>query len=158
MKTGIKITAMTIILLLAGSGITKAQYGRAGQARRSTPQYYCMDIPDLTDTQKAKITALGEAHRKQMDELRQAKYNAPDIYTRNEIDAKMLMAQNEHLKNIELLLTDTQKEYYRNNFANQRPGFRANRAPVGRGNGYRAGGRGFRGRSGKVQHNYRPSE
>ena len=146
MKTTIKITAIAMILLLAGSGITNAQNRRAPQARRSAPLNYCMDIPDLTDVQKEKITALKEAHRKMIDDLRQEKYNAPDIYTRNEIDAKMLMTQNEHLKKIEELLTDSQKEYYRSNFTNQRPGFRANRpgrGAAGRGEGYRAGGRGY---------------
>jgi hypothetical protein len=162
MKTKIRITTLAIILLVAGSGLSFAQPGRAARGLNSRPGNFCMSIPDLTDAQKEKITALGEEHRTQMDEMRKAKFDAADIFERNDIAAKMLKAQNEHLKKVEALLTDSQKEYFANNMlSNQRQfagpgranrpgqGARFNRGPAGRGNGYRAANRGYQRGPGK---------
>lgn len=150
MKRGIKITAIAVLLLIAGTGITKAQQGRMAGDRRANPLNFCMNIPDLTDSQKEKIAALNDEHRKQMDQLREERINATDLYARNEIAAKMLLQQNEHMKNLESQLTDSQKKYFRENITDGRPGYRANRGfnrGPGQGNGYRAGwqgnGRGF---------------
>jgi Spy/CpxP family protein refolding chaperone len=145
MNTKMRITAMMFLLILGGTGITKAQYGRFAQGNRpNAPLGYCMDIPDLTDEQKVKITALNEEHRATMDQLRTDKYNAPDLYARNEADMKMLAEMNSHMLKLEALMTDTQKEYFRTNYTNGRAGVRAygEAGFRGRGAGMRAAGRG----------------
>jgi hypothetical protein len=145
MKTKMKITAMMFLLILGGTGITKAQYGRFAQDNRpNAPLGYCMDIPDLTDEQKVKITALNDEHRATMDQLRTDKYNAPDLYARNEAEMKRLAEMNSHMLKMEALLTDTQKEYFRANYTSGRAGVRAygDAGYRGRGAGMQAAGRG----------------
>lgn len=145
MKATIKITAMTILLAIAGTGIMKAQPGRMGQGNRGNQQGFCMSIPDLTDAQKEKVTTLNEEHRKQVDQLRDEKLKAEDIYTRNEIASKMILLQNQHLKSIESLLTDSQKEYFNENILPGNAGPRhavRNGRGFGQGRGFHAGGRG----------------
>jgi Spy/CpxP family protein refolding chaperone len=146
MKTKMKIAAMTFLLILGGTAITKAQYGRVAPANRpNAPLGYCMDIPDLTEEQTVKITALNDEHRAAMDQLRTEKYNAPDLYARNEADMKMLAEMNSHMLKMEALMTDTQKEYFRANYTNGRTGVRAygDAGYRGRGAGMRAAGRGY---------------
>ena len=145
MKAKMKVTAMMFLLILGGTGITKAQYGRVAPANRpNAPLGYCMDIPDITEDQKVKITALNEEHRSAMDQLRTEKYNAPDLYARNEADMKMLAEMNSHMLKMEALMTDTQKEYFRAYYTNGRAGVRAygDAGFRGRGAGMRAAGRG----------------
>ena len=108
MKTKMKITTLAIILLISGSTFSFAQPGRAARGQNQAPGKFCMTIPDLSDAQKEKITVLGEEHRKQMDEMRQEKWDAKDRIQRNEVAIKMLEAQNDHLEKIEGLLNDSQ--------------------------------------------------
>lgn len=153
MKTTVKITAIALLLFVAAAGVTNAQHGRMARAMVPGSGYNCMNLPDLTDAQVGKITALREAHQNEMDELRQSRIEAEDIYTRNEIAAKMLLKQNEHLKSIESLLTESQKESFNNNITSDRPGFRGQRMGPGQSRGYGRGaadyGRGFRGGQGR---------
>ncbi|MCA1756230.1 MAG: hypothetical protein LC649_02085 [Bacteroidales bacterium] len=145
MKTKMKIAAMTFLLIAGGTGITKAQYGRVAPANRpNAPLGYCMDIPDLTEEQKVKITTLNDEHRATMDQLRTEKYNAPDLYARNEAEMKRLAEMNSHMLKMEALMTDTQKEYFRTNYTSGRAGVRAygDAGNRGRGAGMRAAGRG----------------
>ena len=153
MKTKIKITTMTFLLMFAGAGILKAQIQSVVPANRpNAPLGYCMDIPDLTQEQTVKLTALNDAHRATMDQLRTAKYNAPDIYARNEADMQMLAEMNSHMLKMEALLTDVQREYFRANYTNGRLGVRAyggdagyrnQGVGAGAGAGFGAGGRGY---------------
>jgi len=152
MKSTIKITAISLLLFIAGTGISNGQYGRMARNMDRGQMSYCMNIPDLTDTQKEKITALAEEHRKEMDEMRKDRFDESDVYKRNEIAAKMILKRNEHLKSIESLLTDSQKEFFLANVAEGRQGPGGQRFAArqhGR-NGFRGGqgfrqGRGFRG-------------
>lgn len=147
MKTTVKIATMTLLLIFAGTGITKAQIQRVAPVNRpNAPLGYCMDIPDLTQEQTVKITALNDEHRATMDQLRTEKYNAPDLYARNEADMKMLAEMNSHMLKMEALLTDAQKEYFRANYTQGRTGVRAYGGDPGyrnQGVGVRAGTRGY---------------
>ena len=129
-----RITVLSLLLAVAVTGITNAQPGRRGQFMRDNQQAFCMNIPDLTDAQKEKITALNAEHREVVDQLRDERFKAEDVYTRNEISSKMLLEQNKHLKNIEALLSDSQKDFFTQNFVS---GSRGNMQPMmnGRGNG-----------------------
>jgi len=139
MRTTIKLTAIALLLFTAGTGISEAQYGRMACNRDAGPLNYCANLPDLTGNQTEKLTALGEEHRKEMDEMRKARTEANDVYERNEIAARMILKQNEHLKSIESLLTDSQKAVFMDRINNGRQGFRGQAPGYGRGNGNRPG-------------------
>lgn len=115
MKTTTKITAILIMMLISGMGITMAQNDNGAPVTNNNSLIFCRNIPDLSDQQKEKISALNKEHFAQMDQIRKERLEAEDIYARNEIGAKMLILQNEHLKKIEALLTDTQKEQFSKN-------------------------------------------
>lgn len=151
MKNTLKITAMAAILFFAAASVTNAQYYRRTNNRMSYPGQ-CLNIPGLTDSQKALITEINTAHQKTIDEKRQEFYAAPDLVTANEIKAKMTLEQNNHLDKISKVLTEEQKVWFNSNIVAGPAGggSRAyNRAPLGgrgRGFGYNGGGRGrFRG-------------
>lgn len=145
MKSNLKLTAMVAILFFAASTVSNAQYFRRTN-NRMTYAGQCLDIPGLSDTQKAQITEANTAHQKTIDNMRAEFYAANDLVIANEIKAKMTLEQNNHLDKISKLLTEEQRVYFNENIIAGpagRGGRAYNRAPRGgRGYGYGAAGRG----------------
>jgi len=130
----ISITALAVALLMfIGSDMYAQRQGgnNQGQNFDREPQEKCLNIPDLTPEQEAKIEALRVDHmkkrtefRNQMNELRAKKQtlmttDKSDLNAINGIIDQMTALQNkmmkERVKNhqeIRNLLTDTQKVYF----------------------------------------------
>ena len=116
MKKNVKITALMVILLIAGSTIIEAQYGmRRYNSTRSTQQF-CLNIPGLTDLQKEKITEINDSHQKKIDEFRLNRVSVETIEEMNELDAARLIQQNDHIKQIKSVLTKEQVEFFDKTF------------------------------------------
>ncbi len=148
MKNNLKITAMAALLFFAVASVSNAQYFRRTNNRMSYAGQ-CLDIPGLTEDQKAQITAINTAHQKLIDQLRNDFYAAPDLITANEIKAKMTLEQNNHLDKISKVLTEEQRAYFNNNIIAGPAGGRGqayNRASRG-GRGFGYGNGGGRGRN-----------
>lgn len=132
--------------MIFGTAIATDAQGRGFYARDSF-RGACMDIPNLTDSQKEKINSLNESHRKSMDEMREKVREAEDIITANELRSEMALERNKHLKDLSALLDKEQKEWFDENVISNNnnrgrdiqargergPGFRAERP--GRGHG-----------------------
>lgn len=146
MKNNLKITALVAIIFFAATSVSNAQYYRRTN-NRMTYSGQCLDIPGLTDAQKAQITTINNTHQKTIDSMREEFYAAPDLLTANAIKAKMTLEQNNHLEKISKVLTEEQKVYFNENIIAGPAGGQSrtyNRAPRGgRGSGYvNGGGRG----------------
>lgn len=148
MKNNMKITALVAILFFAATSVSNAQYFRRTN-NRMTYAGQCLDIPGLTDAQKAQITSMNDAHQKIIDSMREQFYAAPDLATANEIKAKMTLEQNNHLEKISKVLTEEQRVYFNQNIVAGPAGGQGrayNRAPRG-GRGFGYGNGGGRGRN-----------
>lgn len=124
-------------MFFAATSASNAQYFRRTNNRMSYAGQ-CLDIPGLTEDQKAQITAINTAHQKLIDQLRNDFYAAPDLVTANDIKARMTLEQNNHLDKISKVLTEEQKVYFNQNIVAGPAG--------GRGRAYNRGnrpGRGF---------------
>jgi len=143
MKNSLKITTLVALILIATTSITDAQNFRRTN-NRMTYAGQCLDIPGLTDAQKTQITAINDAHKKTIDQMREEFYATNDLFAANEIKAKMTLEQNNHLEKISKVLTEEQRVYFNENIVAGPAGRGArayNRAPRGgRGFGYGNGG------------------
>ena len=114
MKNAMRITAMVAILVFASSSVINAQqYRRSGN--RMGYQGQCMNIPELSEKQKTKITELNTAHRELIDQMREELFAAEDRIKANEIRANMALEQNKRLEKISGELTDDQKVWFNEN-------------------------------------------
>jgi hypothetical protein len=147
MKSKIRIIALMTVLVITGTMITSAQYGRYNGNQLRQPLGYCLDIPGLTDQQKERIIQVNEAHQKKIDELRLQRQSAATFEEMNEIGAAMLLQHNEHIKQVKALLNEEQKEYLNNTYFGMGPRGLRTVPAYGRGAGrdYRnfAPGRGY---------------
>ncbi len=145
MKNSFKITAMVALLFFAATSVSNAQYFRRTNNRMSYAGQ-CLDIPGLSEAQKTQIGEINTAHQKQIDQMREEFYAAPDLITANEIKAKMTLEQNNHLEKISKVLTEEQRVYFKDNIVAGPAGGKGrayNRAPRGgRGYGNQGQGRG----------------
>jgi hypothetical protein len=145
MKNSLKISAMLALLFFAATTVSSAQHNRRANIRMN-PMGQCLDIPELSDTQKTQVTEINKTHRETIDNMREQFYAAEDVLSANEIKAKMTLEQNNHLNNISKILTEGQLIYFNENIIarpsnNGRKAY--NRSPGGgRGNAYRGNGRG----------------
>jgi len=133
MKNKVKITALMAVLLFTATTVINAQAYRRTNNRMSYPGQ-CLEIPGLTDAQKAKITAINDAHTKKIDGMREQFYAAQDINAATDIKSKMTLEQNNHLKKISAVLDETQLKYLNENIVAGPAGGR-NYARGGRGRG-----------------------
>jgi len=101
------------------------------------------DIPDLTPDQIQKITALENAHKAEIDQLRNERRSTRDESMKTGIRQKMLNARDAHRDQVKALLTPEQQKVYEalpgNNARNRHH-------PAGRSNSNRSArsGRNFR--------------
>ena len=142
--------AFILIALILGTTTLFAQ-GWRNFNRQSFNYGYgpgaCLNyLPDLTETQKAKISALESAHQEVMAELRIKQRSTYDPVQKIEIRDEMLQKVQTHRGEVKNLLTEEQQKQYdllhtRNNYGGR--GVAQGKRP-GRGQaGY--GGRGYRG-------------
>ena len=114
MKNAMRITAMVAILVFASSSVINAQnFRRANNSMGYQGQ--CMNIPELSEKQKTKITELNTAHRELVDQMREELFASEDRIKANEIRAKMALEQNTHLEKISAELTAEQKTWFNEN-------------------------------------------
>lgn len=161
MKT-LKVRSTLVIMLLSALFVINATAQR-GQMRMqdTSPRQYCLLIPDLTEEQEEKLSAMrteqikeSTQHRAQMDELRARKRSlmitaSPDSDELNTVIDQMTELRNKQLKSnvahrqqIREQLTEEQRVYF-----DSSPRYRSDRRPAMReGQGGRAGGRGMSGR------------
>ncbi|HDR52045.1 MAG TPA: hypothetical protein ENN90_10590 [Mariniphaga anaerophila] len=148
MKTG--KFAIALIALMLGTSMIYAQgrrnFNRPGYGYGYGPGTCLTVLSDLTEDQKAKITALETAHQETMAELRVKQRSTYEPIEKNEIRGEMLKKVQAHRNEVKSLLTEEQQKQYdllqaRNNCGGRgfAPGRRGNRGPAG------YGGRGYRG-------------
>ena len=113
MNNKIKTTSLIVLLLFVTVSASNAQNRRANS--RMSFRGQCMNIPELSDDQKDQISAINEAHRTTLDELREQLWNSEDRIAANEIRSKMILEQNKHLKKVSEVLDKEQLEYYNAN-------------------------------------------
>ena len=138
MRNNLRITAIMAVILFAGTTVIMAQYGRGSRNTGGTPLEYCLDIPGLTDAQKAQITSINEDHRKKMDDFRLKRQTAPTFEEMNEVGAAMLHQQNDHFAKVKAVLNAEQVEYLNSTYTTTRPQGPRQAPAYGRG-----GGRGY---------------
>lgn len=142
--------AIILIALMLGTSMIYAQgrrnFNRPGYGYGYGPGTCLTVLSDLTEDQKAKITALETAHQETMAELRVKQRSTYEPIEKNEIRGEMLKKVKSHREEVKKLLTEEQQKQYdllqaRNNYGGRgfAPGRRGNRRPAG------YGGRGCRG-------------
>ena len=113
MKNKFKATALIATVLIFTATVVNGQ-NRQPQKRMSY-QGQCLEIPGLTEDQKAKITSINDAHREKVDGMRESVIAEEDLFKANEIKANMILEQNNHLKEISKVLDGDQLEYFKEN-------------------------------------------
>lgn len=150
MKT--KKFTFILIALMLGTTIINAQgrrnFNRPGYGYGYGPGTCLTVLPDLTEDQQAKISALETAHQEAMAELRVKQRSTFEPIEKNEIRGEMLKKVQAHRKEVKNLLTEEQQKQYdmlhaRANFGGRgfAPGGRRGQAGFGGrgGCGYRGG-------------------
>lgn len=150
MKTG--KFAIILIALLLGTSMIYAQgrrnFNRPGNACGYGPGTCLTVLSNLTEDQKAKISALETAHQETMAELRVKQRSTFEPIEKNEIRGEMLKKVQAHHDEVKTLLSEEQQKQYEmlhaRNFGGRgyAPGCRAGRRQAGYGG---RGGRGYRG-------------
>lgn len=141
-----KTTTILITSLMLLTSLTMyAQRGRGNRNVAYNNNYQtCVDaIPDLTQDQIQKITALENAHKAEIDQLRNSRRSTRDGSMKTDIRQQMLNARDAHRDQVKALLTPEQQKVYEalpgNNGRNRQ-------SPAGRPNGNRSS------RSGRNSH------
>jgi Spy/CpxP family protein refolding chaperone len=141
-----KTTTILITSLMLLTSLTMyAQRGRGNRNAAFNNNYQtCInEIPDLTQDQIQKITALENAHKAEIDQLRNGRRSTRDGSMKTDIRQQMLNARDAHREQVKALLTPEQQKVYEalpgNNGRNRQ-------APAGRSNVNRTGrsGRNYR--------------
>lgn len=151
MKTG--KYAFVLIVLMLGTSMIYAQgrrnFNRPGYGYGCGPVTCLTVLPNLTEDQKAKISALETAHQEVMTELRIKQRSTFEPIKKNKIREEMLKKVQAHREEVKNLLTEKQNKQYdmlhaRTNYGGRgfAPGCRPGRAQAGFGG---RGGRGLRG-------------
>lgn len=128
-----KVTVLVVVLLMIGGVNLQAQNRRSYSEQDKTQKQYgmCQILPDLTEDQETKISALKLSHLKEMNasknqinELRAKKRtlitaDSPDTKAINalidnitEEQNKVMKANTKHRLDVRNLLTDDQKVYF----------------------------------------------
>ncbi len=141
-----KTTTILITSLMLLTSLTMyAQRGRGNRNVAYNNNYQtCVDaLPDLTQDQIQKITALENAHKAEIDQLRNSRRSTRDGSMKTDIRQQMLNARDAHRDQVKALLTPEQQKVYEalpgNNGRNRQ-------SPAGRPNGNRSS------RSGRNSH------
>jgi len=132
-------TVLITALMLMTSMTVFAQRGRGNRnvAYNNNYQTCINEIPDLTQDQIQKITALENAHQAEMDQLRDQRRSTTDVSMKTDIRQKMINARDAHRDQVKALLTPEQQKIYEtlpgNNGRNrQYPAARSNSNRAGR--------------------------
>lgn len=81
------------------------------------PMYYCLDsIPGITADQKAKIEALRDKHKKEMEDLRDQKQKTTSWDEWDKLEKQMVDKRVAHRNEIRNILNDAQKKFFDENF------------------------------------------
>jgi hypothetical protein len=145
--------AIILIALMLGTSMIYAQgrrnFNRPGYGYGYGPGTCLTVLSDLTEDQKAKITALETTHQESMAELRVKQRSTFEPIEKNEIRGEMLKKVQAHRNEVKSLLTEEQQKQYdllhaRTYYGGRgfAPGGRPGRGQAGYGG---RGGRGFRG-------------
>jgi len=108
--TTILITSLMLLTSLTmnaqrGNGNRNAAYNHHHQT--------CInDIPDLTQDQIQKITALENAHKAEIDQLRNERRSTRDGSMKTDVRQQMLNARDAHRDQVKALLTPEQQKVY----------------------------------------------
>jgi hypothetical protein len=135
-----KTTTILITSLMLLTSLTMyAQRGRGNRnvAYNNNYQSCINEIPDLTQDQIQKITALENAHKAEIDQLRNSRRSTRDESIKTDIRQKMIDARDAHRDQVKAILTPEQQKIFEtlsgNNGRNrQYPASRSNSNRPGR--------------------------
>ncbi len=107
-------TILITALMLMTSMTVFAQRGRGNRnvAYNNNYQTCINEIPDLTQDQIQKITALETAHKAEIDQLRNSRRSTRDGSMKTDIRQKMIDARDAHRDQVKALLTREQQKVY----------------------------------------------
>ena len=109
LRTGV---VMAIMILLSVT-INAANGNNQNRVNQSAVNLRCINqLPDLTDDQITKITALERSHQEQMTELRNERRLSTDINAKEVIWTKMMTQCDSHRSDVNKLLTPEQQKVY----------------------------------------------
>ena len=136
-KNTIKIMVLSLLIVVSG-GITddlSAQNRNKGRSQQRVNE--CLDIPNLTDTQKTKITTLQDAHRISIDALRDKRRDTRSTSEKDVIRTEMDNKIKTHKSDIRKTLNKEQQIYFDQNCTDNKSFNRGNKGRRS-GNGNRA--------------------
>ena len=133
-------TVLITALMLMTSMTVFAQRGRGNRNAAYTYDNYqtCINVlPDLTQDQIQKITALETAHKAEIDQLRNSRRSTRDESIKTDIRQKMIDVRDAHRDQVKAILTPEQQKIFEtlsgNNGRNrQYPAARSNSNRPGR--------------------------
>lgn len=108
-------TILITALILMTSMTVFAQRGRGNRNAAYTHDNYqtCINVlPDLTQDQIQKITALETAHKAEIDQLRNSRRSTRDGSMKTDIRQQMIDARDTHRDQVKALLTPEQQKVY----------------------------------------------
>jgi hypothetical protein len=108
-------TVLITALMLMTSMTVFAQRGRGNRNAAYTYDNYqtCINVlPDLTQDQIQKITALETAHKAEIDQLRNSRRSTRDGSMKTDIRQQMIDARDAHRDQVKALLTPEQQQVY----------------------------------------------